>query len=420
MRTLYHDSIYDFARPVPSYWEATAPKPSFEQSPLEGEESVEVAAGHIGWGASGRNGGFCCFPATKMSISQMIKTYGLEETKAFWASQVEGARYTAELGEREEIDFEKCGDGLYDVAHRPDRFEELREYGETLTKKFDVPTKLLSQDEFLEIGHGGSEQFGALHIGEGFALHPLRFTLGLGEAAARHGAILHGHSKVENWTKEAGKHLLVTNRGRLKADKVVVACNGFMPEGLHKAFAGRVVPALSNILVTRPLSDEELAAEHWKTLSPLCNTRTLLFYYRQLPDKRILFGARGDTTGRPEDGAKMRHWMEKRFAEVFPSYQNVTFDYFWRGLTCVTQKLLPSIGRLEDDPSVYYGYAYHANGVNTAPWSGRAIARLIAGNSGEAAIPKVYQGMAPKIPFAAFRLWGLRAAYAWYRYKDDR
>ena len=75
---------------------------------------------------------------------------------------------------------------------------------------------------------------------------------------------------------------------------------------------------------------------------------------------------------------------------------------------------------MEDDPSIYYGYAYHANGVNTAPWSGRAIARLIAGNSGEAAIPKVYQGMAPKIPFAAFRLWGLRAAYAWYRYKDDR
>ena len=86
-RGLYHDAIYDFGQPVPSYWEATAPAPDPSLAPLSGEASCDVAiigggytglsaalhlardhgiearvleAGKIAWGASGRNGGFCC------------------------------------------------------------------------------------------------------------------------------------------------------------------------------------------------------------------------------------------------------------------------------------------------------------------------------------------------------------------------
>ena len=181
-----------------------------------------------------------------------------------------------------------------------------------------------------------------------------------------------------------------------------MATNGFMPEGLHPAFDARVVPALSNIVTTRPLTDAELAAQRWKTENPICNTRDMLFYYRLLPDKRLLFGARGDTTGRPQDTAKMRAWLI-------------------RGLVCVTLKLTPAIGRLEDDPTVCYGFGYHANGVNPAPWAGRELARLIAGsNTGKPDLPAIVSGLPRRIPFAALRLWGLRAAYLYYRMQDDR
>ena len=186
------------------------------------------------------------------------------------------------------------------------------------------------------------------------------------------------------------------------------------------AFRARTLPALSNIITTRPLTEAELEAQRWKTESPICNTRSLLFYYRLLKDRRILIGARGDTSGKPASGERMRAWLTRRFGELFPAWREVEITHFWRGLICLSLKLTPSVGRLDDDSTVYYAFGYHANGVNTAPWAGRALARAIAGsNSGQAMVPAVMAGLPRRIPFAALRLWGLRGAYLYYRIKDD-
>ncbi|MCK5273763.1 MAG: FAD-binding oxidoreductase, partial [Alphaproteobacteria bacterium] len=174
LRTLYHPAMYDPA-PVPSYWEATAPGDDPAWTPLDGEESCDVAvigggytglstalhlardygvdvrvleAGdRIGWGASGRNGGFCCMPATKLSVAQMTRRYGLDETKRFFASQIEGVEFTRALIADNGIDCDPRGDGIFDVAHRPRAFGELKEYGETLGKLFGIETTLYGADE---------------------------------------------------------------------------------------------------------------------------------------------------------------------------------------------------------------------------------------------------------------------------------
>jgi glycine/D-amino acid oxidase-like deaminating enzyme len=201
---------------------------------------------------------------------------------------------------------------------------------------------------------------------------------------------------------------------------VVVATNGFTTDGLHPALDGRMLPAISNIVVTRPLTDDEIAAQRYGTLTPVLNTRRLLFYYRLLPDRRFLFGARGDMTGSPADGRRMRAWLERRLGEVFPGWRGVGTEHFWRGLVCLTRKLTPSVGRIEDDPSVVCGFGYHANGVNTAPWTGRLLARLVAGKADlEADVPAVMRGLPARFPLPALRLWYLRAGYALYRMKDD-
>ena len=276
-------------------------------------------------------------------------------------------------------------------------------------------------EAFREVGHDSTENFGALLIRSGFGLHPLKYARGLAEAAARRGAKLHPLSPVREWSKDGETHLLETAGGRLRARRVLLATNGFTPEGLNPAFDARTLPVISNILTTRPLSEAELAAQSWRTENPLSNTRTLLFYYRLLPDRRLLFGARGDSTGSPEAAERMQAWLTRRFGEVFPAWQDVEISHFWRGFICVTRNLTPAVGCLDEDPSVYYGFGYHGNGVNAAPWTGRALARLIAGsNSGENDLPAVFRGPAPRFPLPALRLWMLRAANLYYHHVKDK
>ena len=166
-----------------------------------------------------------------------------------------------------------------------------------------IATKVLSREEFTEVGHGGTEQFGAIHVDGGGAIHPLAYVGGFAAAAERRGARLFAQSPVLAWQRDGARHSLATPGGIVTAKRVVIATNGWTPDGLHKAIDARVWPALSNIVVTRPLRETELAAVPFRTQTPVSNTRKLLFYYRLLSDNRFLFGARGDTSGTPARGS---------------------------------------------------------------------------------------------------------------------
>ncbi len=444
LTTLYDDNLYEKPA-IASYWEASAPPPPRDSGPLAGDQSCEVAvigggfcglsagyhlakdhgrdvrvleANHLGWGASGRNGGFCSFPAGKLAIETMIATFGFAGTRAYMQSQLDAIDLVDRLGREEAIDYDRQGEGFYDVAHRPQAVAPMAAYGEAL-KRFGVSTRLLSKEEFAAVGHRGSEQFGALHIAKGFGLHPLKFHRGFAAAALKRGVIVHGNTMVERWESAGGLHRLHTAGGTLRARQVILATNGYLREGLDARFDGRVLPAISNIVTTRPLSEAELAAENFVTQSPLLNTRRLVFYYRLLKDRRLLFGARGDTDGTPASAAKMRAWLTRRLGEVFPAFAGAETSHFWRGLVSLTATRMPAIGRLPDDPTVLFAYGCHGNGVNTMPWAGQALARLAAGaNRDEDIIPAPILGLSPRFPLPALRRLYLKSAYLWYALKD--
>ena len=181
-----------------------------------------------------------------------------------------------------------------------------------------------------------------------------------------------------------------------------------------------MVPVLSNIIVTREMSEDEFNLQNYKTLNPICNSREILYYYRRMPSNRMLFGTRGDTYGDDQSANKMKDNMTQKFRGVFPSWKDVEISHYWRGTVVMNRDLTPAFGSLEDDQTVHFSYGYSANGNNTTIYCGKKLAEMICeSNSGSTNISEIYRGLSPKIPFPFLRLWYLRL-YLWYSNLRDK
>ena len=444
MNNIYHSDIYQFNKPVSSYWEANS-SDDLNLNKLQKDFNSEIVvigggytgllcainlienynldvvlveAGKVGWGASSRNAGFCCLPPSKMSFKKMQSVYGKEETKKFFKNSVEGANYTKELIENYNIDCDITGENNFVVAHHKNKFQQIKEQAEAYKSEFGIETQVYSKEEFNEIGHGGTEQFGAFSYKPGFAINPLKFVNGLAKYALSKKLKIYENSKVDKIEKENGSYHLKTNEGSIKTKKIVVATNGFYQEGLIPELDGRVLPVISNIIVTRPLTNEELSLHNFNTYAPIANSKNLLYYYRKLPDNRILFGTRGDFEGSDQSNLNRANDMEIFLKNIFPKWNNITIEYNWRGLIALSQKLTPSIGKIENE-EIYYGFGYSGVGVSAAPWTGKQLSKLVfSSNSKDLDISKIYKGLPKKFIFPKLRVFYFRLAIFFYKIKD--
>ena len=308
MKNLYHSDIYKFGIPVSSYWEDTSSeKLNFKKLTQDTNSEIVVIgggytgllcainliekhnldvilveAGKIGWGASSRNAGFNCLPPSKMSFKKMQSIYGVEETKRFFKNSVAGSNYTRDIINEFNIDCDVTGESNYIVAHHKSKFEKIKEQAEIYKSEFDIETEIYSKEEFNEIGHGGTEQYGAFSYKPGFAINPLKFVNGIAKHALSKKLKIFEHTKVDQIDKDNGSYLLKTKEGSIRSKKIVVATNGFYQEGLTPKMDGRVLPVISNIIVTRKLNDDELNTHNFKTFSPIANT-TVSYTHLTLP-----------------------------------------------------------------------------------------------------------------------------------------
>jgi len=447
VRHLYHPTAFDPARPVDSYWAATAEPLAVETPPLNGDESCDVAvigsgytgmsaALHLardhgvdvrvleraqpGWGASGRNGGFCCLGGTKVSHATLVKRHGDAEARRFSAAQREAIALVRELSESEEFDVDAFGDGDIEVAHDKRHMADLEDDAAFMRAVHGLDCRVYRKEELRQSGMVMEGAEGAMHMPLGFGLHPMKYARGLAAATVKRGARVHGESPVEAWRKEDGWHVLSTPGGTLKARKVIVATNGYTPEGLHSGLDGKVLPVLSNIITTRPLTETEREAQGWTTPTMAYDSRNLLHYFRLLPDGRFLLGARGGVSADPQSVERMNRNMRKRLARLFPAWADIEISHFWCGFVCLAADLVLHIARLPDDNSVIHALAYHGNGVSMGTWSGRAAARLAVGDRSDSEIvPAVAGQPLPRFPLPGLRTLYLRGAYAAYWLKDE-
>lgn len=429
-----------------SWWAASLQGPAQEFPALESDQRAEVAiigagytglnaalglaanhamdtivleAGQPGWGASGRNGGFCSPGGAHMSYQAMVGKWGLDTTRELCRAQEAAISFVGELGERLDINFDRAGTGEYIVGSGPRVHAEAMEEARWMNSKLGIAATALHQEQLRERGLFSPLFTGALHMPRGFGLHPLKYTLGLARAAANSGARIFGDSAVLAWRQEGGEHILETARGTVRARRVLLATNGYTPSGVGDPLATRLMPVFSNILVTRVLSQDELRAQGWLKTELAADDRELLHYFRLLPDGRFMFGGRGGIGGTAPEEAVVRRRLEAEFRTLFPAWREVSFDYFWSGLVCLCRDSVFHVGAMPGKHRAWYGLAFHGGGVSMASWAGAALAEMIAGTRKSAfQIPAPMRKPVPWIPAPSLRPLYLRGAYAWFGIRE--
>jgi glycine/D-amino acid oxidase-like deaminating enzyme len=446
MLHLVHTDALHFDHPAPSYWEESATALAVPLASLNESVTCDVAiigggftglnaaielarqgvdvrlleAGHIGWGASGRNGGFACIGSHKLSYASMIKTYGLEATQGFYNAMRESIDTVAGNCDEFGIDAWAYGQGEVTLAHLPNRMDELRADQDFLKTTFGDETELMTQQELRQHGLSGPHFHGGLKGQHGFGVHPLNYVRGLARAAHGMGAELHPKSRVIRWEERDGKHHLYTEKGQVTAKRVLIATNGYTPESLSQYHAGRILPALSNIIMTRPLTEDEKREQGWTSSTMAYDSRNLLHYFRLLPNNRFLFGGRGGTDSTAAAAIDYRKQITATFHSLFPAWSQVEITHFWRGFVCLSYDLVPYVGPLNDSKTVWTSLAYHGNGVAMGSWCGSTVARLMTGKASEKEVPAVLTRRLAKFPLPMFRPLYLKGAYLWFGWQDSR
>ncbi len=384
-----------------------------------GIKAMVLEANRPGWGCSGRNGGFARAAIGRHGYQRMIELWGRETARAVFRESLAAVQHVRELVSQAGIEGCDLQAGHLKIAHRPGRAGALAAEAGVLQQDFGYPAEFLTAEQVKDHHIGGTQSHGALRFPDALAVHPLRLAYGALRLAREAGARVHGGSPVLRWKKNGNTHILTTAQGSVRARSVVLATNGYTPEHLHACLQGTTLPVLSHIIVTRPMTAAEKTASGFHSSHVLTDTRNLLYYWRRLPDDRILFGGRGLVSETPGGHARQRDFLLAELRAKLPALRDITVDYDWWGWVCLTADFLPHIHHAADDRSLHYALGYQGSGVAYGLYAGKLLAAAIAGDGALTAAAPVTTPL-PRFPFAALRRAGQRAMYGWYRWRDER
>jgi glycine/D-amino acid oxidase-like deaminating enzyme len=383
----------------------------------QGVRVIVLEAREFGWGASGRNGGFCCLGGSKAQDEVLDRNFGRDARLAYRRAEKQAIGLVETLVQRYAIDVDRHSVGETSLAHRPKHMDALRRSAAAVVENYGVEPEFIEAQDLAGRGMAGGPFFGAMTTPLGFGLNPRKYLSGLERAADGAGAGLSGQSPVLSWSRASGRHRLETPTGVVLAEQVIVATNGYSSENVPGWMSARYMPAQSTVIVTRPLSEQELAAQGWTSDQMSYDTRNLLHYFRLMPDRRFLFGMRGGlmTGHRAEAAARARTRAD--FERMFPAWAHVESPNSWSGLVCLARNRLPFVGSIPSDRGVWAAMCYHGNGVAMGSYAGHMVAGLVM-NSGAEDCPEILRRPLARFPLGPFRRMLMPAVYAGLAVRD--
>ncbi|MCL4153677.1 UNVERIFIED_CONTAM: hypothetical protein GTU68_036636 [Idotea baltica] len=370
-----------------------------------GKKVAVLEANRVGWGASGRNGGQI-HSGQRQEPEWFEARYNRDVSQRFFKMGEDAKQLVHSLIEHYQIACD-LKPGLIHAAHKKRFVSEFQDQIALLNTHYDHPVSWLDREE---TAHrlGTNAYHGAIYDPTAGHLHPLKFALGLAEAALLEGADIYENTQVHEIT-DWDHPTLRTPDGIVRANKVLICGNGYVG-GLVPKVDARVMPINNFIAATRPLTEAEIPLPGDECAS---DSRFVVNYWRISADKRLLFG--GGENYAPNFPNDLESFVRKPLSMIYPQFRDIEIDHAWGGTLAVTVHRVPFVQMLQEN--VFAAAGFSGQGVTLAPLAGQILAEAALGQSDRL---DLYADL-PTPPFPGGRF--LRSAtlalgMGWYALRD--
>ena len=366
---------------------------------------VVLEAQQVGFGASGRNGGFV-FGGYSLDCADLLKILGAARARELYGLTTDAVDLMRRRITRYgiECDATHAGVILANWFDEPARLETQRRL---MKESFGVdwepvaPATLATQLKTSRY-HGGLLERNAFHF------HPLKYVLGVATAVAAAGAQIYEHSPVVRLQRQGSGFLVETPEGAVEARQVVVAGGGYA-RNVYPRVERAVLPIATYVMATEPLGAR--LKEAIDTAAAIYDTRFAFDYYRPLPDTRILWGGRISVLNRePQAIARL---LRRDLLKVYPQLHDVRIEHAWGGLMSYARHKMPQIGQSAD--GVWYAVGFGGHGMAPTTVSGELLAAAIAG---ERPVPDAFAAFGLTHTFGTLGLAAAQLTYTTMQARD--
>lgn len=334
-----------------------------------GRSVALIESNRIGWGASGRNGGFmnAGYPQGMPALAEKV---GLGQAKEMFALSRDAHAKVLDRISSYRID---CG---------PVEAGALRcnmaEGGDDLPKFIDYMGKNFG----LELEYWPKAKLGAALATKRYAdafyspltrrFHPLNFARGLSRAIGGKGGNVYEQTPAISIGSRDGRRLVRTPRGEIECDQVVLACGGYIGTKLVWPVAMATVPVATFVMVTEPLGDKLKQAIG--VPYAVSDIQMPTNYYRPLADGRLMWGGR--VLAWEPSPERLAAQLKGDMASFYPTLANARVEVAWGGYMGYLRHRTPFIGRIDDGLWVATGFG--GLGLALTTMAGQVLGRAIA------------------------------------------
>ncbi|AJY44457.1 NAD(P)/FAD-dependent oxidoreductase [Martelella endophytica] len=342
------------------------------QLAANGVDVVLVDAARFGDGASGRNGGQLG-TGQHWWPEEMETKLGQARSHAFFKLAEDAKSHLLDFARAHKIDVD-FRPGQLTVAHKRGMEDSYRHHIDALADRYDYPhLSFMSRQETAE--RLGSERFfcGIRDIGTGH-IHPLKLLVGTAKAAAKAGARLFEQTKALNIDRADGRIAVETERGTISAERVLIACNGYIEEHLDPRTAAKIMPIRSFIGATVPVPKSKNVLPGGESVD---DSRFVVRYFRKTPTGELLFGGREAYTA--NDPKDITRHLYRQIAEIYPSLAKIEITHAWGGSVGITLPRHPLVEEIMPGVTSIGGFSGH--GLMLSNYCGKLYAEEILGRS---------------------------------------